>query len=118
MPNAGPNIYRTTVVGTNDYDQAGTRIDYNASSKDQFFCARLSFSGGYDYNPVSVRGTPIPGFPTRGNLKTDSAEASNTHTFSPALTNSFRASFCAISLISMHASTRRLQALSGSASRP
>ena len=92
LPNAGTNLYRTTVTGTNDYDQAGTRIDYNASPSDQFF-ARLSFSGGYDYNPVSVRGTPIPGFPTRDNLKTDSAEVSNTHTFSPVLTNSFRASF-------------------------
>jgi carboxypeptidase family protein/TonB-dependent receptor-like protein len=25
VPNAGPNLYRTTVVGTNDYDQAGAR---------------------------------------------------------------------------------------------
>jgi len=92
LPNAGANLYRTTVTGTNDYDQAGTRIDYDASPNDQFF-ARLSFSGGYDYNPVSVRGTPIPGFPTRDDLKTDSAEVANTHTFSPVLTNSFRASF-------------------------
>jgi len=92
LPNAGANLFRTTVTGTNYYDQAGARLDFNASSKDQFF-ARFSYSGGYDYNPVSVRGTPVPGFPTRDDLKTDSAEISSTHTFSPSLTNSFRSSF-------------------------
>jgi hypothetical protein len=92
LPNAGANLYRTTVVGTNNYDQAGARLDFNASSADQIF-ARFSFSGGYDFNPVSVRGTPIPGFPTRDDLKTDSAEIAEVHTFSPSVTNSFRASF-------------------------
>ncbi len=92
LPNAGPNVYQGTVEGTNDYDQAGARVDFNASSTDQLF-ARFSYSGGYDYNPVSVRGTPVPGFPTRDDVKTDSAELSNTHTFSPTLTNSFRSSF-------------------------
>ena len=92
LPNAGANLYRTTVTGTNYYDQAGARLDFNASPSDQLF-ARFSYSAGYDYNPVSVRGTPIPGFPTRDDTKTDSAEISSTHTFSPSLTNSFRASF-------------------------
>ncbi|MBV8894962.1 MAG: TonB-dependent receptor [Acidobacteriaceae bacterium] len=92
LPNAGPNDYIATLVGTNNYDQAGLRLDYNASSHDQFF-VRGSFSGGYDNNPVSVRGTPVPGFPTRDDIKTDSAGLSETHTFSPTLTNSFRADF-------------------------
>lgn len=92
LPNAGPNVYRTTVVGKNDFDQAGLRLDYNASNVDQLF-ARVSFSGGYDYNPVSVRGTPVPGFPTRDDIKTGSAEVSEVHTFSPSITNSFRANF-------------------------
>ena len=92
LPNVGTNLYQTNVEGTNDYDQAGTRVDFNASASDQLF-ARFSYSGGYDYNPVSVRGTPIPGFPTRDDIKTDSAELSNIHIFSPSLTNSFRSSF-------------------------
>ena len=92
LPNVGTNLYQTDVEGTNDYDQAGTRVDFNASASDQLF-ARFSYSGGYDYNPVSVRGTPIPGFPTRDDIKTDSAELSNIHIFSPSLTNSFRSSF-------------------------
>jgi hypothetical protein len=92
LPDAGPNVYRTTVTGTNDYDQAGLRLDYDATANDQLF-ARFSYSGGYDYNPVSVRGTPIPGFPTRDDIKTDSAEISDIHTFSPTLTNSLRTAF-------------------------
>lgn len=92
LPNSGTNIYRTVVTGTNYYDQAGMRLDYNATPNDQIF-ARFAYSGGYDYNPVSVRGTPVPGFPTRDDLKTYSAEISSTHTFSPNLTNTFRASF-------------------------
>jgi hypothetical protein len=92
LGNVSPNVYLTDVTGTNDYDQAGARIDFNASEKNQIF-ARFSYSGGYDFNPVSVRGTPIPGFPTRDDLKTDSAEISNTHVFSPTLINSLRATF-------------------------
>ncbi|MGH9624388.1 MAG: TonB-dependent receptor domain-containing protein, partial [Bryobacteraceae bacterium] len=92
LPNAGGNVYRTTVVATNDYDQAGLRLDYNLSDKDQLF-ARYSFSGGYDLNPVSIRGTTIPGFPTRDDIKAHSAELSSTHTFSPSLTNSARIAF-------------------------
>lgn len=92
LGNISPNLYRTTVVGANNYDQAGARLDFNASVRDQFF-ARYSWSGGYDYNPVSVRGTPLPGFPTRDNTKTDFAEISNTHVFKPSLTNSARITF-------------------------
>ncbi len=92
LPNAGSNIYRALVTGTNNYDQAGARLDFNLSPRDQLF-ARYSYSGGYDYNPVSVRGTTIPGFPTRDDLKTHSAEISATHTFSPSLTNSLRGAF-------------------------
>ncbi len=92
LGNISPNLYRSTVVGANNYDQGGARIDFNASVEDQFF-ARYSWSGGYDFNPVSVRGTPLPGFPTRDDVKTHFAEISNTHVFSPSLTNSARINF-------------------------
>ena len=92
LGNVSPSVYRTTVVGTNFYDQAGARLDFNVSSNDQLF-ARYSYSGGYDINPVSVRGTTIPGFPTRDNLTTHSVEVASIHVFSPSVTNSFRATF-------------------------
>ena len=40
----------------------------NLSSNDQLF-ARYSFSGGHNLNPVSIRGTDAPGFPTRDDLR-------------------------------------------------
>ena len=92
LGNISPSVYRTTVVGTNDYNQGGGRVDFSMSPEDQLF-ARYSYSGGYDINPVSVRGTPIPGFPTRDNLTTHSAEISDIHTFSATLNNSFRVTF-------------------------
>ncbi len=44
-------------------------------------------------NPISIRGTPLPGFPTRDNLTAQSAVLSNIHVFSPDLSNSARLSF-------------------------
>jgi hypothetical protein len=76
----------------NVLDQAGGRTDLNLSSHDQIF-ARYSYSGGHNINPVSVRGTDAPGFPTRDDLGTHAATASSTHIFSPFLTNSLRATF-------------------------
>ncbi len=92
LGNVSPSIYRTTVIATNFYDQAGARLDFNRSANDQLF-ARYSWSGGYDINPVSVRGTTVPGFPTRDNLTTNTAEISDSRVLSPTLTNSLRASF-------------------------
>ena len=60
LGNVSPTIYRDTLVGTNHADQAGGRLDVNASASDQIF-ARYSFSGGNNINPVSVRGTDVPG---------------------------------------------------------
>ena len=64
LGNVSPSIYRETLVGNNDYDQTGGRVDVNASPKDQLF-ARYSYSGGHNLNPVSIRGTDVPGYPTR-----------------------------------------------------
>ena len=77
---------------TNELDQAGGRVDFNASPNDQIF-ARYSYSGGHNINPISVRGTDVPGFPTRDDLATHSATLSSTHIFSPSLTNSLRGTF-------------------------
>ena len=89
VANISPSLYRETVLMRNDLDQAGGRVDLNLSSNDQLF-ARYSFSGGHNLNPVSVRGTDAPGFPTRDDLGTHAVTASSTHIFSPSLTNSLR----------------------------
>jgi hypothetical protein len=89
LGNVSPSIYRETLVARNVLDQAGVRFDVNASSSDQLF-ARYSYSGGHNINPVSVRGTDVPGYPTRDDLETHSLLASSTRILSPTLTNSAR----------------------------
>ena len=92
LGNVSPSIYRETLVGNNNYDQAGGRVDVNASSNDQFF-ARYSFSGGDNFNPISVRGTDVPGFPTRDDLATHSVTVSHNRIVSTSMTNTARVSY-------------------------
>jgi TonB dependent receptor len=89
LGNVSPSIYRETLVGRNRLHEAGARVDVNATSKDQVF-ARYSYSGGHNINPVSVRGTDVPGYPTRDDLTTHSALFSSTRILSPALANALR----------------------------
>jgi hypothetical protein len=90
--NVSPSIYRETVVGENHLDQVGGRLDFNPSSNDQLF-ARYFYSGGNNYNPISVRGSDAPGFPTRDDIAAHSTVVSSTHIFSPTLTHSLRGSY-------------------------
>jgi hypothetical protein len=90
--NVSPSLYRETVVMRNVYDQVGTRFDANLSPGDQLF-GRYSYSGGDNVNPVSVRGTDAPGFPTRDDFSTHVVTLSSTHILSPALTNAVRGTF-------------------------
>jgi len=92
LGNVSPSLYRETLVGRNRLHQAGGRLDLNASPANQYF-ARYSFSGGHNINPVSVRGTDAPGYPTRDDLKTHSLLLSNTRIFTPSLTNALRVSY-------------------------
>jgi outer membrane receptor protein involved in Fe transport len=90
--NVSPSVYRETLIGENHYDQAGGRIDLNLSSRDQLF-ARYSYSGGDNINPISVRGSDAPGFPTRDDFSTTALTVSSTRIISPTVTNSLRGSF-------------------------
>jgi hypothetical protein len=92
LGNTSPSVYTTTLVGQNDSNQVGGRLDFNRSEHDQFF-ARYFYSTGYNINPFSIRGTPLPGFPVRDDITGHSAVLSNTHLFSSTLTNSARLSF-------------------------
>ncbi len=92
LGNVSPSIYRATLVGNNVLDSAGGRLDFNLSPNDQIF-GRYSYSGGHNINPISVRGTDVPGFPTRDDLSTHAATLSSTHIFSPSLTNLARGTF-------------------------
>ena len=90
--NVTPSIYTATVVGTNDDDQVGIRLDFHQSNKSQFF-TRYSYFTGYNINPVSVRGSDLPGYPTRDDYTAHSIVGSNTYLLSSSMTNSFEASY-------------------------
>jgi Carboxypeptidase regulatory-like domain/TonB dependent receptor len=92
LGNVSPSIYRETVILENDYDQTGGRLDFTLSPDNQIF-GRYSYSGGNNLNPVSVRGTDVPGFPTRDDFATHHATVSNTRILSPSLTSSLRGTF-------------------------
>ena len=89
--NVTPSIYTATVVGTNNDDQAGLRIDLHQSANSQYF-GRYSYFTGYNINPVSVRGSDLPGFPTRDDFTAHSIVGSNTYILSPSKINTFEAS--------------------------
>jgi outer membrane receptor protein involved in Fe transport len=92
LGNVSPSIYRETLIRENDYNQAGARIDHAPSSRVQVF-GRYSYSGGNNFNPVSVRGSDAPGFPTRDDYSTHSLNVSSTRILSPTLTNTVRGNF-------------------------
>ena len=92
LGNVSPSLYRETLIVHNNLDHAGGRLDVNVSPELQVF-GRYSYSGGHNINPVSVRGTDVPGFPTRDDLATHMATASATSVFSQSLFNSLRGSY-------------------------
>ena len=92
LGNVAPSLYRETVLIRNVANQSGGRVDFNLPRGSQLF-ARYAYSGGHNINPVSVRGTDVPGFPTRDDYSTHHATVSDTRILSPALTNTVRGSF-------------------------
>ncbi len=90
LGNTAPTIYTATVITQNDTNQTGLRADFQPSERSRWN-ARYSFSDGSNVNPISIRGSDLPGFPVRDDITTHSASVSETHVFSPALIGSFRA---------------------------
>lgn len=90
--NTSPSVYTATVVTENDNAQAGGRLDWRVSDADQLN-ARYSFSTGSNVNPISIRGSDLPGFPVRDELTTHSVALNESHIFTPNIVNAFRAAF-------------------------
>lgn len=92
LGNVSPSLYRTTQVQRNNLDQGGIRIDALASEQDQFV-VRYATAAGSNFNPLSIRGADVPGFPTGDDIRSHSTSASHTHVFGPSTVNTFRAAF-------------------------
>ncbi|RXH57352.1 carboxypeptidase regulatory-like domain-containing protein [Granulicella sibirica] len=90
--NTAPSIYTSTLVGTNNYDQTGLRLDLRHTDTDSYFL-RYSYFTGLNLNPISVRGSDLPGFPTRDDFSVHSAVIGNTHLFGAHVSNNVQTSF-------------------------
>ncbi|MCC6589586.1 MAG: TonB-dependent receptor [Bryobacterales bacterium] len=92
LGNVSPSLYRATQVQRNDVDQGGVRIDAVLREQDQL-AIRYAVSSGSNFNPLSVRGADVPGFPTGDDLRTHSATVSHTHLFGPSVLNNVRVAY-------------------------
>lgn len=99
LPNAGKNIFQSTQLGTNNYDQGGFRFDHafgggpaGGGGKDQAFL-RYSSSTTHQFDPLPIAGAGVPGFPVIDDVVTNSVTVSDIHLTSPQTVQTFRAAF-------------------------
>jgi hypothetical protein len=93
LPNIGTNVYESTQIGTNNYDQGGFRLDhYFDNNKDQMFL-RYSISTLHELDPLPIAGAGVPGFPVTDDILTNSVTLSDIHLNSGSTIQTFRASF-------------------------
>ncbi len=93
FPNAPNQVYESTQIGINNYDQGGFRLDhYFGGGKDQLFL-RYSSSRLHQFDPLPIAGAGVPGFPVTDDISTNSLTFSDVHLTSPQTVQTFRASF-------------------------
>ena len=92
LPNIGPELYSSTQLMTNNYDQGGFRLDHYFGNSDQLF-ARYATSSQHELDPLPINGSGVPGFPVTNNITTNSATISYVHLFSPSLVQTARVAF-------------------------
>jgi hypothetical protein len=93
LPNAPNQVYESTQIGINNYDQGGFRFDhYFNDGKDQLFL-RYSSSRLHELDPLPIAGAGVPGFPVTDDISTNSVTISDVHLTSSQTVQTFRASF-------------------------
>lgn len=90
--NTSPTVHTATVVTRNDVDQAGGRMDWQESDESRWNF-RYSHSVGSNVNPISVRGSDLPGFPVRDDLSTGSFTVGHTRVLSSGMVLTARAAY-------------------------
>ncbi len=93
LPNIGTNVFESTQIGTDNYDQGGARLDhYFHGGKDQLF-ARYSGAARHDFDPLPIAGAGVPGFPVTDDIVTNSFTVSDVHLTSAQTVQTVRTSF-------------------------
>ena len=91
LPNIGTNVYESTQLGSNNYNQGGFRYDHYFGPSDQVFM-RYSTSSLDGLDPLPINGAGVPGFPVKNDISTNSATGSWVHLISPETVQTVRAS--------------------------
>ena len=92
LPNNGPNIFTSTQIVTQNYDQFGIRFDHYLTASD-VLNFRYMFNQGNQFNPIPTSGASVPGFSVGQDQRAQNFVAQETHTFNPALIGVLRFSF-------------------------
>jgi Carboxypeptidase regulatory-like domain/TonB dependent receptor len=92
LPNAPGQVYESTQIGINNYDQGGFRYDHYFGARDQLFL-RYSTSRLHEFDPLPIAGAGVPGFPVTDDISTNSVTVSDVHLTSSQTVQTFRASF-------------------------
>ena len=82
LPNGGGNLFQTTQMETDNYNQGGFRYDHYFGNNDQLF-ARYAASGANTLDPLPINGSNVPGFPVTDAITTNSFTISHVHLISP-----------------------------------
>jgi hypothetical protein len=92
LPNSGPNLFTSTEVVTQDYDQFGIRLDHYLSASDALNF-RYMFNNDTQFHPIPTSGASVPGFPVGQDQRAQNFVVQETHTFNPTLIGVLRFSY-------------------------
>ena len=92
LPNTGTNLFTSTQIVTQNYDQGGIRLDHYLTSRDSLNF-RYMINDGNQFNPIPTSGASVPGFPVGQDQRSQNFVAQETHTFNPALIGVVRFSY-------------------------
>jgi len=92
LPNGAQNVYQTTQMESDNYNQGGFRYDHYFGNNDQIF-ARYAASAANTLDPLPINGSNVPGFPVTDAITTNSFTVSDVHIISPQTVQTVRLAF-------------------------
>jgi hypothetical protein len=92
LPNSGTNLFTSTQIVTQNYDEFGIRLDHYLTASDALNF-RYMFNDGTQFNPIPTSGASVPGFPVGQDQRSQNFVAQETHTLNPGLIGVVRFSY-------------------------
>jgi hypothetical protein len=88
--NISPSVHTATVITENDSGQGGGRLDWRLADSHQF-ALRYALSSTRNLNPISIRGSDLPGFPVQDQIRTHVVTLQDSQVLTPRAINALRA---------------------------